>query len=40
LTLTKQTQIVEAVLDHVVVGPGRRGFNCFDPSRLTPVWRA
>ncbi len=40
LTLTRQQQIVAAVLDHVVVGPGRRGFNRFDPSRLTPVWRA
>jgi hypothetical protein len=40
LTLTRQQQIVAAVLDHVVVGPGRRGFNRFDSSRLTPVWRA
>ncbi len=40
LTLTRQQQIVAAVLDHVVVGPGRRGFNTFDPARLIPVWRA
>jgi site-specific DNA recombinase len=40
LSLTKQTQIVEAVLDHLVVGPGRPGFNRFDESRLTPYWRA
>lgn len=40
LSLTKQTQIVEAVLDRVIVGPARRGFNRFDHSRLTPVWRA
>ncbi|RDI74486.1 Resolvase [Gaiella occulta] len=40
LTLTRQQQIVAAVLDHVVVGPGRRGFNKFDPARLDPVWRA
>lgn len=39
LTLTRQQQIVAAVLDHVVVGPGRRGFNKFDPARLAPVWR-
>jgi hypothetical protein len=39
LTLTRQEQIVAAVLDHVVVGPGRRGYNRFDPSRLTPLWR-
>lgn len=40
LSLSKQAQIVEAVLDHVVVGPARRGYNRFDPSRLQPVWRA
>jgi hypothetical protein len=33
-------QIVAAVLDHVVVGPARRGYNRFDPARLAPVWRA
>lgn len=40
LTLTRQEQIVAAVVEHVVVGPARRGFNRFDPARLTPVWRA
>jgi site-specific DNA recombinase len=40
LTLTRQQQIVAAVLDHIVVGPGRPGFNKFDPARLAPVWRA
>jgi DNA invertase Pin-like site-specific DNA recombinase len=40
LTLTRQEQIVAAVLEHVVVGPARRGYNRFDPARLTPVWRA
>jgi site-specific DNA recombinase len=39
MTLTRQQQIVAALLEHVVVGPGRRGFNRFDPSRLQPVWR-
>ena len=39
MTLTRQQQIVAALLDHVVVGPARRGFNRFDPSRLTAVWR-
>jgi hypothetical protein len=36
---TRQHAIVAAVLDHVVVGPGRRGYNRFDPSGLSPVWR-
>jgi site-specific DNA recombinase len=40
LTLTRQEQIVAAVLDHVVVGPARRGYNRFDPARLAPIWRA
>ena len=39
LTLTRQEQIVAAVLDHLVVGPARRGYNRFDPARLAPVWR-
>jgi site-specific DNA recombinase len=40
MTLTRQQQIVAALLDHVVVGPGRRGYNKFDDSRLRPIWRA
>jgi site-specific DNA recombinase len=39
LTLSRQRAIVAAVLDHVVVGPGRRGLNRFDETRLAPVWR-
>lgn len=39
MTLTRQQQIVAALLDHVVVGPAVRGRNRFDHSRLTAVWR-
>jgi DNA invertase Pin-like site-specific DNA recombinase len=39
MTLTRQKQIVAALLLHVVVGPGRRGYNRFNPARLTAVWR-
>jgi hypothetical protein len=39
LDLSQQHAIVAAVVDSVVVGPGRRGYNRFDESRLTPVWR-
>ena len=39
LDLSQQHAIVAAVVDSVVVGPGRRGYNRFDDSRLTPVWR-
>lgn len=40
MNLTRQQQIVAAVLDHVDVGPARRGYNRFDSARLAPVWRA
>lgn len=40
LDLSQQHAIVAAVLDSAIVGPGRRGYNRFDESRLTPVWRA
>ena len=39
LDLSQQHAIVSSILDHVEVGPGRRGYNRFDESRLTPFWR-
>jgi site-specific DNA recombinase len=39
LDLTRQHAIVAAVVDHVSVSPGRRGYNRFDESRLRPFWR-
>lgn len=39
LDLSQQHAIVAAVVDSVVVGPARPGYNRFDESRLTPVWR-
>ena len=39
LDLSQQHAIAAAVVDSVVVGPARRGYNRFDESRLTPVWR-
>ena len=39
LDLTRQNALLSAVIDHVVVGAARRGYNRFDPSRLTTVWR-
>ncbi len=39
LDLSQQHAIAAAVLDHVLVGPARRGYNRFDESRLTPFWR-
>jgi site-specific DNA recombinase len=40
LDLSQQRAIIAAVLDHVVVGPGRPGYNRFDESRLSAFWRA
>ena len=39
LPLTRQRAILETVMDHAVIGPGRRGLNRFDPTRVQPVWR-
>jgi site-specific DNA recombinase len=39
LDLTRQHAIVAAVVDHVSVAPGRRGYNRFDESRLRAFWR-
>lgn len=40
LDLSRQRAIIAAVLDHIEVGPGRRGYNRFDETRLQPLWRA
>lgn len=39
LDMTRQHAIISAVLDHIQVGPARRGYNRFDESRLEPRWR-
>ena len=39
LLLTRQAAIVQAVLEHAVIGPGTRGIRAFDPDRVTPLWR-
>lgn len=40
LPLTRQHAIVAALLDHVLVNPGRPGINRFQSSRFEPIWRA
>ena len=40
LDLTRRRAIIKAVLDHVIVGAGRQGYNRFDPKRLDAVWGA
>jgi hypothetical protein len=39
LNLSRQQTIVRAVIDHVTVNRGRRGYNRFDPGRFEVVWR-
>ena len=39
LSLSRQQAIVAAIVEHVVVNPGRRGYNRFDATRFEPVWR-
>lgn len=39
LDLHRQRAIISAVVDHLVIGPGRRGFNRFDHTRVMPIWR-
>jgi site-specific DNA recombinase len=39
LDLSQQHAIVANVVDKVIVGPGRPGYNRFDESRLTPRFR-
>ena len=39
LNLSRQIAVVEAVIDHVVIGPGRRGVRSVEVERVRPVWR-
>ena len=39
LDLSQQHTIIATVVDSVVVGPAKPGYNRFDESRLTPIWR-
>ena len=39
MTLSRQAEIVRAVVESVTVLPGRRGYNRFNPDRLAVVWR-
>lgn len=39
LPLSRRHAIVAAIVDHIVIRPGRRGYNRFDPARVEPVWR-
>ena len=40
LSPSRQRAIVSALLESIVIGPAVRGRNVFDPTRVTPNWRA
>lgn len=39
LNLDRQRAIVKAVLDHVIIHPGKMGTRYVDPQRAEPIWR-
>jgi hypothetical protein len=39
LNLNRQTAIVRALIDHVVIAPADRSRRVFNPERVQPVWR-
>ncbi len=39
LNLNRRRAVITAVLDGVDIGPGRRGYNRFDPTRVRLTWR-
>lgn len=39
MSFDRRRALLSAVIEDVRVGPGRRGYNRFDATRLTPRWR-
>jgi DNA invertase Pin-like site-specific DNA recombinase len=39
LTHERRQAILSVIIEKVVIGPGRRGYNRFDPDRVDVVWR-
>jgi DNA invertase Pin-like site-specific DNA recombinase len=40
MTIARRQAVVAALVDRLVIGAGVRGFNRFDPDRVSPVWKA
>jgi hypothetical protein len=39
MSFDQRRAVLRAMLATVTIGPGRRGFNRFDPSRVYPEWK-
>jgi DNA invertase Pin-like site-specific DNA recombinase len=39
MTFDERRTVVSTLVDKVAIGPGRRGYNRFEPSRVTITWR-
>lgn len=39
MAIDKQNAIFRGMLVEIIVNPGRRGYNRFDPDRFEPIWR-
>lgn len=39
LSFDRKRAIIAAVIDHIEIGPARRGLNRFDPNRVTAHWK-
>jgi hypothetical protein len=40
LAFDERRAVIAAVVQHVRIGAGRRGYNRFDPNRVDVIWRA
>jgi site-specific DNA recombinase len=40
LSFDRRRAVINTLMNSVTVGPGRRGFNQFDPTRVSVQWRA
>lgn len=40
LPLSRQRAVLAAVIDRIIIGPARRGYNRFDPGRVDVIWQA
>lgn len=39
LSFDARRSVIDALVERITIGPGRRGYNRFDPGRVDPLWR-